>query len=114
MSASRDDVERAALQFLSGWFSQPASSFRSDLDLRATFSMTDGALHATITGPEQSVHSGFIFAALEGYTGLTPVPLPPLFPPTRFRATFTEPGTYSYKCSLHDNLGMVGKVIVLP
>ena len=75
---------------------------------------TDGALHATITGPEQSVHSGFIFAALEGYTGLTPVPLPPLFPPTRFRATFTEPGTYSYKCSLHDNLGMVGKVIVLP
>jgi plastocyanin len=75
---------------------------------------SDGALHATITGPGQSVHSGFVFAALEGYTGPTPVPLPPLFPPTRFRATFTEPGTYSYKCSLHDNLGMVGKVIVLP
>jgi len=75
---------------------------------------SDGALHATITGSGQNVHSGFIFAALEGYTGLTPVPLPPLFPPTRFRVTFTQPGTYNYKCSLHDNLGMVGKVVVLP
>jgi plastocyanin len=75
---------------------------------------TDGALHATITGPEQNLHSGFILAALEGYTGLTPVPLPPLFPPTRFRVTFTQAGTYNYKCSLHDNLGMVGKVVVLP
>src|SRR5215469_1964924 len=75
---------------------------------------SDGALHATITGPGQNLHSGFIFAALEGYTGLTPVPMPPLFPPTRFRVTFTRAGTYNYKCSLHDNLGMVGKVIVLP
>jgi plastocyanin len=75
---------------------------------------TDGALHATITGPGQDVHSGFILAALEGYTGLTPVPLPPLFPPTRFRVTFTQAGTYNYKCSLHDNIGMVGKVVVLP
>ena len=75
---------------------------------------SDGALHATITGPGQSVHSGFILAALEGYTGLTPVPMPPLFPPTRFRVTFTQPGTYPYQCSLHDNLGMVGKIVVLP
>lgn len=74
----------------------------------------DGALHATITGPGQNVHSGFIMAALEGYTGLTPVPLAPLFPPTRFRVTFAQAGTYKYQCSLHDNLGMVGTVIVLP
>ena len=74
----------------------------------------DGALHATITGPGQNVHSGFIFAALEGYTGGAPVPQLPLFPPSRFRVTFTEHGTYNYKCALHDNLGMVGKVIVLP
>jgi plastocyanin len=75
----------------------------------------DGALHATITGPGQNVHSGFILAALEGYTGTTPVPLPPLsLTPTRFRVTFTQPGTYNYKCSLHDNLGMLGKVVVLP
>jgi plastocyanin len=74
----------------------------------------DGALHATITGPGQNVHSGFIFAALEGYTGGLPVPQLPLFPPARFRVTFTQAGTYNYKCSLHDNLGMVGKVIVMP
>jgi plastocyanin len=74
----------------------------------------DGALHAFITGPGQNVHSGFIFAALEGYTGGLPVPQLPLFPPTRFRVNFTAPGTYNYFCSLHDNLGMVGKVIVLP
>jgi plastocyanin len=74
----------------------------------------DGALHATITGPGQNVHSGFILAALEGYTGGLPVPQLPLFPPTRFRLTFTQAGSYNYKCSLHDSLGMVGKVIVLP
>jgi plastocyanin len=74
----------------------------------------DGALHATVTGPGQNVHSGFIFAALEGYTGGLPVPQLPLFPPTRFRVTFMAPGIYNYICSLHDNLGMVGKVIVLP
>jgi len=75
---------------------------------------TDGALHATMTGPGQNLHSGFIMAFLEGYTGLTPVPMPPLFPPTRFRVTFAQAGTYKYQCSLHDNLGMVGEVIVLP
>lgn len=85
----------------------PAPGCRVTLD-------PDGALHATITGPGQNVHSGFIFAALEGYTGLTPVPLPPLFPPSRFPITFTAAGAYDYQCSLHDNLGMVGKVIVLP
>jgi plastocyanin len=74
----------------------------------------DGALHAYITGPGQNVHSGFIFAALEGYTGGLPVPQLPLFPPSRFRINFTAPGTYNYSCALHDTLGMVGKVIVLP
>lgn len=74
----------------------------------------DGALHGTITGAGQNVHSGFIFAALEGYTGGIPVPQLALFPPSRFRVTFTAAGTYKYICSLHDNLGMIGKVIVLP
>jgi plastocyanin len=31
---------------------------------------------------------------------------------TRFRVTFTTPGTFNYRCILHDNLGMVGRVIV--
>jgi plastocyanin len=33
---------------------------------------------------------------------------------TRFRVTFTYPGIFNYICALHDELGMVGKVIVLP
>jgi hypothetical protein len=48
-----------------------------------------------------------------GERGL-PVPQLPLFPPSRFRVTFAQAGIYNYKCSLRDNLGMVGKVIVLP
>src|ERR1700719_2835031 len=48
-----------------------------------------------------------------GERGL-PVPQLPLFPPLRFRVTFAQAEIYNYKCSLRDNLGMVGKVIVLP
>lgn len=71
----------------------------------------DGALHATITSAQQNVHSGAIVALLEDEPG---VPQAPVFPPTRFRVTFTTPGTYPYVCSFHDNLGMDGTVIVLP
>ncbi|HKS67799.1 MAG TPA: plastocyanin/azurin family copper-binding protein [Candidatus Acidoferrales bacterium] len=71
----------------------------------------DGALHATISGPDQTVHSGAIVALYEDEAG---VPQFAPFPPTRFRVTFTKAGTYPYECSFHDNLGMRGKVIVLP
>ena len=54
--------------------------------------------HATISSPTQSVNSGFI---LNGLTSAT------------FQATFTRPGTYSYICALHDDLGMVGTITVL-
>jgi len=33
---------------------------------------------------------------------------------TRFRVTFKQPGVYKYICALHDNLGMVGTVVVEP
>ena len=71
----------------------------------------DGSLHATITSTEQNVHSGLIAALLEDEPG---VPQGPVAPPTRFRITFTAPGTYPYVCAFHDNLGMTGTVIVLP
>jgi len=71
----------------------------------------DGALHATITSTEQNVHSGLIAALLEDEPS---VPQGPVSPPTRFRITFTRPGTYPYVCAFHDNLGMHGTVIVLP
>jgi plastocyanin len=56
------------------------------------------------------VHSGFITEAPQDRIGLAQAPLGV----TRFRATFTGPGVYQYKCVLHDELGMVGQIIVLP
>lgn len=74
----------------------------------------DGALHAIITSPAEEVHSGAILQALVDEPGLPDTFNMPAFNPTRFRATFTQPGTYNYHCVFHDTLGMVGKVIVLP
>jgi plastocyanin len=34
--------------------------------------------------------------------------------PASFTITFTRAGTFQYKCALHDYMGMVGTVIVLP
>ncbi len=70
----------------------------------------EGALHATISSPTDNVHSGFIAAAPQDQIG-SPQPPPGT---TRFRVTFTHPGVYQYKCMLHDGLGMIGKVTVLP
>ena len=38
----------------------------------------------------------------------------PLTQATTFDVTFTAAGTYSYICELHDEIGMVGRVIVNP
>jgi plastocyanin len=79
----------------------------------------DGGLRATLSSPGESVHSGFIEQALDDQPG-KPVNIDPdnaigaPFNPTHFRVTFMGPGTYNYKCVLHDNLGMVGQVVVLP
>ena len=70
----------------------------------------DGARHAVISSPSDAVHSGFITQSPQDRTGLAQAPLSA----TRFRVTFTQPGVYLYKCVLHDELGMVGEVIVLP
>jgi plastocyanin len=71
----------------------------------------DGSLQAIITSKQQNVHSGLIAALLEDEPG---APQGPVAPPTRFRITFTTPGSYPYVCAFHDNLGMDGQVIVLP
>jgi plastocyanin len=70
----------------------------------------DGVRHATITSSSDSVHSGFIISAPQERIGL---PMSPLGP-TRFRVTFTTPGVYPFICALHDDLGMKGRIIVLP
>jgi len=71
---------------------------------------SDGARHAKISSPADSVHSGFIVASPQERTGLAQLPLGV----TRFRVTFKNPGTYPYLCAIHDELGMKGTVIVLP
>jgi plastocyanin len=91
---------------------------------------SDGALHATVGFPTDNVHSGFVFAlpadrAVNGPNAgllatdppdLSQFPLPVVVKDVnqRFRVTFTHPGTFNYRCVLHDDLGMVGQVIVLP
>jgi plastocyanin len=73
----------------------------------------DGARHAYLSSPSDAVHSGFITELPQDRIGLTQAPFN-LNSATRFRATFTQPGIYQYKCVLHDELGMVGIIIVLP
>ena len=73
----------------------------------------DGARHAYLSSPSDAVHSGFITELPQDRTGLPQAPFN-LNSATRFRATFTQPGIYQYKCVLHDQLGMVGVIIVLP
>jgi plastocyanin len=72
----------------------------------------DGALHAVITPSAPNASSGILAAAAQdpssGMGNQTPLGL------TRFRATFPIPGAFSYRCLLHDDLGMKGMVIVFP
>ena len=74
------------------------------------FSDDDGARHAILTSPTDSVHSGRIAPAPQERSGLAQAP-PGV---TLFRVTFTSPGIYPYICAFHDELGMTGEVIVVP
>ena len=69
---------------------------------------SDGARHAVIGSPTDSVNSGFLTSAPQDRAGLAQSP-PGV---TRFRVTFTSPGTFDYICAIHDELGMTGTVIV--
>jgi plastocyanin len=90
---------------------------------------SDGAVHATASSPTDNVHSGFLFALpadrfTSGNADLLPTNPPVLsqFPlpvvvhdmNPRFRVTFTHAGTFDYYCALHEGLGMVGTVVVVP
>jgi plastocyanin len=70
----------------------------------------DGARHITLNSPADVAHSGFIVASLQDQTGKPQTPIGV----TRLRVTFTHAGTYPYICVLHDDLGMVGRVVVIP
>lgn len=70
----------------------------------------DGARHVTLHGTADAAHSGFIVSAPQERVSLPQAPLGV----TRFRVTFAHAGTYSYICELHDDLGMKGKIVVVP
>lgn len=58
------------------------------------------------------LHSGFLTSPLlNQFLGLQFVGLPPN---RQISITFTAPGTFRYICTLHDDLGMVASVTILP
>lgn len=71
---------------------------------------SDGARQAVIASPSDNVNSGFLSPAPQDRAGLA-MSSPGV---TRFRVTFTSPGTFNYICAIHDTLGMKGTVIVQP
>jgi plastocyanin len=68
----------------------------------------DGALHAVISAPTDTVNSGFLSPAPQDRAGLAQS-APGV---TRFRVTFMSAGTFDYICAVHDQLNMKGTVIV--
>jgi len=82
-------------------FAPPSSNVTMD---------ADGTLHASIGSSSDAVHSGLFGPAPGERAGVAQAPLGV----TRFRVTFTAPGTFDYICALHDNEGMIGTVVVQP
>jgi plastocyanin len=72
--------------------------------------VVDGARMAVLSSPDARTHSGFLVAASQDSVPLPQTPLGV----THFRVTFTSPGTYTYICALHDDVGMTGQVTVIP
>ena len=68
----------------------------------------EGARQAVIDSHADSVSSGFLSPAPQDRANLAQSN-PGV---TRFRVTFTSPGTFNYICAVHDQLGMKGTVIV--
>jgi plastocyanin len=66
-----------------------------------------------IRSPTDQVNSGFLISQeLIDYLNVG-VLIPPGFVVTRrVTFTFTKAGTYSYLCALHDDVGMLGTIIV--
>ena len=84
---------------------EPADPRGPSLNVSGT---SDGARQAVINSAVESVNSGLLVLGFQDRPNLAQSPLGV----TRFRVTFTLPGTFNYICSLHDNLGMKGTVIV--
>ena len=102
------DVSGHSVQFGPGEFG-PLDPLKASPDVMVSRDI-DGTVHAILTSTSDNLYSGRIAPQSQERTGLgqlTPGA-------TRFRVTFTTPGTYSYICAYHDEIGMKGEVIVLP
>jgi plastocyanin len=84
---------------------EPADPRGPSLNVSPT---SDGARQVVMSSLSESANSGLLVLAFQDRPMLPQSPLGV----TRFRVTFTIPGTFNYMCSLHDNLGMKGTVIV--
>jgi plastocyanin len=69
---------------------------------------SDGSRRAVIGSPTDNVNSGFLSPTPQDRANLAQAPSGV----TRFRVTFTAPGTFFYICAIHDDLGMNGTVVV--
>lgn len=99
---NRDPMARHTVTF----GAEPANPMPPSADVTTD---SDGARHAVLVSTTGSTNSGLIGAEPQERVGLAQTP-PGV---TRFRVTFTTPGTYDYICALHDDLGMKGRVLVL-
>jgi plastocyanin len=80
----------------------------TSLDPSINHTVTFGMEPADPRPPSTNVSSGFLSPAPQDRANLAQSP-PGV---TRFRVTFTSPGTFNYICAVHDQLGMKGTVIV--
>ena len=71
--------------------------------------VTLSAPYPVLRSGTPTVNSGFL-----GLGGPCGSPTPPDFSGTSFAVKFTAAGTYQFYCALHDDLGMVGQITVLP
>ncbi len=68
----------------------------------------------TVTFGEEQANIFVPYGDPAAFDGTSPLNSGLLLGPAPFSVTFTTPGTFHYFCALHDYLGMVGTVIVLP
>jgi plastocyanin len=85
-------------------------------DVNSTAINLAGPGAAVLDAPYPDMERGTTVSS--GFLGALPPPDPPLFGTpttgTTFKVTFNAPGTYQYYCTLHDQLGMVGEIVVSP
>jgi plastocyanin len=80
-----------------------------------TIAFSNGSMGPhTVTFGEEQANIFIPYGDPTAFDGTSPLNSGLLFGPAPFSVTFTTPGTFHYFCALHDYLGMVGTVIVLP